>query len=306
MKPRLVEQFIGQGRAAPATASDGTRARCRRRNISWEQMFRCLETYRAQHGHCDVPFHEVYLQVRLGSWVAVQRQRYRRHELTSTKIRLLEGLGFSWSRHAAVWQEMSGRLAAFKARHGHCEVPPEAAGFPDLGQWVRMLRNQRREGRLAGARIRALDRMGFVWKLRRGVRWEKRYRELQGFQRKFGHCEVPTDCPAWPQLNAWLNDQRLFFREKKLSAAHLRRLEALGVSMNPLERRLEARLAELADFQARHGHTRVPARYGPNPKLGRWVHNQRHFFRRGKLAPAIAARLNALGFTWGRARAKRS
>jgi hypothetical protein len=53
-------------------------------------------------------------------------------------------------------------------------------------------------------------------------------------------------------------------------------------------------------FKENQGHCGVPDRWSENPELGRWVANQRQTFRKGKLSEERVARLEALGFEWGR------
>jgi hypothetical protein len=60
-----------------------------------------LQEYRKQHGHCMVPtqFPE---NAKLGRWVHTQRFQHRlmlkgrKSSMTEERVKLLEGLGFSW------------------------------------------------------------------------------------------------------------------------------------------------------------------------------------------------------------------
>mmetsp|Transcript_17831 Transcript_17831/g.25268 ORF Transcript_17831/g.25268 Transcript_17831/m.25268 type:complete len:522 (-) Transcript_17831:123-1688(-) len=66
----------------------------------------------------------------------------------------------------------------------------------------------------------------------------------------------------------------------------------------------EERYTELQHFKSEHGHTRVPARYKSNPKLGRWVMTQRRQFTvlmqgfPSALTTERMNRLNDVGFAW--------
>ena len=61
----------------------------------------------------------------------------------------------------------------------------------------------------------------------------------------------------------------------------------------------ERRLKELEAFKREHGHCNVPSNYSPNMVLARWVSYIRHRKQSGHLvAPALARRLDGLGFTW--------
>jgi hypothetical protein len=73
----------------------------------------------------------------------------------------------------------------------------------------------------------------------------------------------------------------------------------------PREAAWEAQLARLAAYKAEYGDCSVPKRWAEDPRLGKWVNNQRHLKRkldRGEPSKAMtaerAARLTALGFVW--------
>jgi hypothetical protein len=57
----------------------------------------------------------------------------------------------------------------------------------------------------------------------------------------------------------------------------------------------EKMFKRLAAFRRKHGHCRVPVRYGPDRRFGNWVSLQRQWALRGKLTPSRRRRLLALG-----------
>jgi len=58
------------------------------------------------------------------------------------------------------------------------------------------------------------------------------------------------------------------------------------------------RFREFEAFVAEKGHARVPARWKPNPSLGRWVAHQRELAREGLLEPDRKRKLEKLGLEW--------
>ena len=62
---------------------------------------------------------------------------------------------------------------------------------------------------------------------------------------------------------------------------------------------------QLCEYKAKFGHCRVPTLYSDNPKLGKWVANQRYKFKlhqEGKPSSMTAERiqeLESVGFQWG-------
>lgn len=64
---------------------------------------------------------------------------------------------------------MYERLVAFHREKGHCRVPQNYKGDPQLASWVKNLRRNRRPGKiLCEENVRKLDAIGFCWESRAG------------------------------------------------------------------------------------------------------------------------------------------
>lgn len=122
----------------------------------WDERFRRLCLWRAQHGHCAVPI----AQGDLGIWVSKQRQLKKKRKLSQDKIDRLNSLAFTWSTTDADWDDKFKRLTAWRRRNGHCSVPFNEG---ELGWWVNTQRQCKRKGKLSGSRQKELDSIGFVW-----------------------------------------------------------------------------------------------------------------------------------------------
>lgn len=103
----------------------------RGRDAVWAQRIQSLEAYKAQHGHCRVPYS--YLDdPQLAKWVMKQRgemkalKEGKKSQLTDVRIAQLDGLGF-WDSdyHAIVAASVS--LVASNAASSAGTVDPEAA-----------------------------------------------------------------------------------------------------------------------------------------------------------------------------------
>ena len=103
---------------------------------------------------------------------------------------------------------------------------------PQLGDWVTNQRAFNRRGLLTTARTRRLESLGFDWDPHASA-WEEMYAELQGFKEEYGHCKIPANWTENPQLYNWVKKQRQRKRNNKLSANHVRRLDALAVQRAP-------------------------------------------------------------------------
>ena len=197
----------------------------------WEEMFRKLEEFKEEHGHCNVPDHNKK-NPQLGVWVVHQRVAKAEEKLTPERERRLEGLGFAWSTSKDErWEEMFRQLREFKKEHGHCRVPFRYKKNPQLGMWVNTQRaHAKQKGKLAPERERRLERLGFVWRKSRNERWEEMLWQLEDFQMEHGHCNVPKHYKKNPKLGNWVRHQREAKFKGKLPPKRERRLKKLGFS----------------------------------------------------------------------------
>ena len=144
--------------------------------LSWEEMFRKLEAYKSEFGHCLVQRKEGSL----GIWVNRQRALYRQKELDEHKVKELNSIGFVWqvrqprkyktisscklpTKNDIKFDMMVEKLKAFKQVNGHCCVPQRYAEDPALGRWVKTKRNHKKRGLLSEQKVSRLDEIGFEW-----------------------------------------------------------------------------------------------------------------------------------------------
>ena len=118
----------------------------------------------------------------------------------------------------------------------------------------------------------------------RHEQWNARSRELEAFKAEHGHCSVPQKHGT---LGGWVNSQRTAHNGGTLSEERVRRLDDIGFDWGkargprgtPLS--WDERFDELMKYKAEHGHCNIPQSTG---SLGKWVDNQRHQKRKGKLS----------------------
>jgi superfamily II DNA or RNA helicase len=276
-------------------------------DLQWREMFERLKEYHAANGDADVPFRWKN-DLKLAAWVSHQRERRKRETLSDEEIKLLDSLGFTWkSRDVGTWEDRLAEVAAFKAKHGHCEMPMNMPDNPKLGRFVNNMRTQRNSGRLSADRIAKLDALGFAWgsSSREEVAgaginraWKKRFDELLQYRNAHGNCDVPNEWCENPQLGHWVNHQRGFYKRGKLHPERQRRLDEIGFDWHS-DSRLEewaTRFAQLKAYKDRFGNCRVPVKWQENPQLGKWVAKQRHELKKGRLSPEKVQMLHEIGF----------
>lgn len=129
--------------------------------------------------------------------------------------------------------------------------------------------------------------------------WQQRYRQLEEFKKKYGHCNVGcTSLSANRQLGRWVKEQRELYVQIQImdnekpkpsftttEQKHIEQLEKLGFEWNLdyKERgnaRWLARYEELVEFKKIHGHCNVLNRkMSKNNRLGTWVGKQRNGYK---------------------------
>ena len=294
----------------------------------WDEMFRALQKFREDKGHCRVPGRWPK-NPKLVSWVATQRARKAAGELSAERIARLDELGFAWrvysteaqptpespGEHEVAWHQMLSELQAYKEEHGNCKVPAQWSKNPKLARWVATQRQTKKSGKLIPERVAALDAIGFEWVIgrgqaqstsqRRGITlsnaqlWEERFLALQKYKQAHGNCLVPQRWKADRRLAAWVSDQRIARNKNRLDAERVRRLDELGFNWNPVGTKWEAMFQQLMKFKQEHGHTNVPQRSGKYAALGTWVRNQRGAKRdKRPIMVERTKRLDEIGFVW--------
>lgn len=127
------------------------------RDSVWNEGFKKLLDYKAEHGNVDVPKHP---NTKIGTWVSVQRKAKSRGEISEERLQQLNEIGFVWDAHESRWDERFRELCAYKDTHGHLNIPTSSTG---LGSWVHIQRRAKRNGKLPAEKIRRLDEVGFAW-----------------------------------------------------------------------------------------------------------------------------------------------
>jgi hypothetical protein len=287
----------------------------------WDRHFQQLLAFRDRHGHCRVP--STWQEAPgLAVWVVAQRNYKATHRLAAGRVARLEEIGFLWDGDEglradwdAEWEAMFTALAQWKEQHGTFRVTLQQQ--PQLSRWADTQRYMRGTGTLRAERQARLDALDFPWDMSAWktvrtepsptleARWQHRLEQCARFKERFGHCLVPRPFPEDPALSDWVHNQRGLRARGRLSAERIARLEAIGFAWQSDRRQApvnaaawERRYAELARFQAAHGHCRPSWYEGETKSLAEWVSTQRVAHRQKKLLPDRHARLDRLGVQW--------
>ena len=133
-------------------------------NTQWMKMYQRLIAYKKQHKTTSVPRHYNEDQ-QLGSWVDIQRQRYKSNKLSIERINYLESIGFVWKIRCdyVPWIEMYERLVAYKQHNQSTRVPQKYKEDPPLSNWVHKQRRMYNKEKLSARQVESLNSIDFVW-----------------------------------------------------------------------------------------------------------------------------------------------
>ncbi len=281
----------------------------------WEVMFAQLEEFYSKTGDSNVP--QKYKPNRkLGWWVTTQRRNRRKNKLSLDQIARLDALKFAWSPittgrprglrqdgatmpKADRWEEMLAALKSFKTQYGHCRVPQHFKDNRQLADWVSRLRISRNKGKLPPEREKILTDLGFDWNPI-ATKWDAMFQSLVEYKKRFGHTNVRQKSREYPELAAWVANERYDKKKNKpISASRAARLDELGFTweFNPAFT-WEDMFNALLEFKEIYGHCNVPQHWKENKRLGKWVNTQRTARKRGKITPERETKLNDIGFAW--------
>ncbi len=239
--------------------------------ISFEERLEELKAFKEEHKHLRVTSSH---DKSLASFCMQARSAKAAFTMTEEKVKALDEIGFEWqgartkaSRKFSFEQRLE-QLKAFKEKHKHLRVTN--ALDKSLASFCSQARSAKAKPSNGGLlmteeRIKALDELGFVWKLREKSPFEARVEQLKEFKEKHGHLIVTTAHDK--SLAAYCSNIRYKRAKEKgqssasgvpLSEEKIRILDEIGFEWNPNPNRqrvtFEDRLDQLKAFKEEHGH----------------------------------------------------
>ena len=198
----------------------------------WNQGLAIGRAYRDQNGSInDVTRSTTYRDFPLGAWLNDRRHERRTGRLSPDRIAALDELGIDWDRSQWNWDKGIEACRDY-ANHNGSIAPIRTGetydGFP-IGRWVHARRQDRKNGRLSGERIHALDELGMVWDPR-GKAWQQGFAMCQAYWNEFGSIEKvkPAETYRGFPIGRWLADRRRSHNAGYLAEDRVAALEELG------------------------------------------------------------------------------
>jgi hypothetical protein len=198
-----------------------------KKNSKWNEMYRKLEEYKAQHGHCDVKRQLTKREkemdpdlAALSQWVGKIRNEGRKAESDSErmmepyKVVALNRLGFDWAPRDNAWMQNYERVKVYLEKNPG-RLPQRRKS--ELGVWANgqiieynkfMAGNSK--AYITQHKIDLLNKINFPWDRMQNT-WMERYQALKEFHSKYGHCRV-TKTNEDQVLYRWVTKERMKYR----------------------------------------------------------------------------------------------
>lgn len=280
----------------------------------WQRMYQLAAAYAQRHGDLRIPHDYVTEEhVRLGSWLAHQRELYRKQALTPQRVNRLEQLGICWAPNQSRRQEYLQAAQAYHQATGGLDIPADCTTETGLrlGAWLANQRKRYRAGTLSSRRIRELEALGVQWEPPSPDRWEEMFSLARAYYQDHGHLRIGVSYVTEDgrALGRWIAQQRRKFRRGagegvRTAQEHQKhRLDEIGMVWDPYWERWWEKYQVAKTYYQAHGHLNLPVNYVTEEgvKLGMWLSSQRQAMRGNPnflMTPERKALLDQIGMHW--------
>ncbi|OEU21618.1 hypothetical protein FRACYDRAFT_181025 [Fragilariopsis cylindrus CCMP1102] len=132
-----------------------------------------------------------------------------------------------------------------------------------------------------------------------------RFQQLVAYKEQHQNTKVPYNYKENPKLGRWAYQQRSLYNRGELPSDRIDVLKSIGfvwVGIKGIAATHQIKwmnmFQELVAYKEQHQNTKVPFNSKENPKLGRWVSQQRCSYSRGELPSDRIDELNKIDFVW--------
>ncbi len=241
----------------------------------------------------------------LGIWQGSQRQYYKKGNLDTERIKILEAIGFKWDQLEEAFEKGFQETLRYKEQTGDANTlsfykTPD--GY-NLGNWQGTQKMIYRSGTMDTERIKRLEEIGFKWDTFEEL-FEKGFQATLRYKEQTGNANVPNNytTPDGFNLQGWQAMQRANYKRSKLDAEKINSLEEIGFKWMRIEDKFERGFQATVKYKEQTGDANTPANYITHDgyNLGVWQNAKRqsYKFKNNRLDSEQIKRLEEIGFKW--------
>ena len=259
-------------------------------------MTELLIQYKVKNGDCHIPTgtskytrqerERLGVSDDLANWAVRQRRQYRgsnskganiSSNSLSTRIIILESIGFMWSCRESQWQRSFNKLELYGKRHGG-DLTIRIQDDLRMYTWIEQQRKAYKKGLMSIEREDLLREIEFSFDPK-DVKWRTNHENLCLYHEEHGDTLVPLidDEGKSNYLGQWVARQRRLYHDGVLMDGRIEALNDIGFSWEPAAESWDRYYTQLCNFYKEHNHTRVPRSMG---SLWIWVDRQRRSYRK--------------------------
>ena len=164
-------------------------------------------------------------------------------DLTDERVRLLNDLGFVWSRRTNTWNENFNRLVKWKETHGSCHIPDDSKD-PDLVALHKWISDQR-------------------------VHYKRLILEDEGMSSDDPSATEGKDFEEKESYSNGASKKRSKRKPPKLSQDRIEMLKGIGFEFDSRDAKWLQKLEVLMKYKQSQGDFLVPSSYPEDPTLSK-------------------------------------
>ena len=284
-----------------------------RYHSTWEKAYALACEYKKNNGNLDIPV--AYISddgCHLGRWIRRQKDKYE--TLSLDRKKKIDNLGLI-IKSEDPWNKKFSLVEQYFLEHGNVNIP---ASYVVEGVWIaRWLSEQvaRMRGKPTGRtktlktlseeQIKKLESVGISAELTRNdILWEEQYEDAKKFYQTNGNLAVPKGylSSSGKNLGAWIQRQRKYYRENKLTEEQIKKLSIIGMVWE-FDDPWEVGYEHAKEYFRNFGNLCVESGFvcEDGYRLGNWISNQRYAYsgkaRKGLTQEQID-KLTSIGMVW--------
>ena len=223
----------------------------------WIIKYNIAAAYYEHNGNLEIPEKFKTLNgyehdengINLGTWLATQRQSYKKEKLSPERINLLKTIGMRFEiKYNDGWNKNYALAKNYYEHNGNLEIPEKFKtlnGYEhdengiNLGKWLHKQRQSYKKEKISPERINLLKDIGMCFETRdNNNEWNKNYSLAKNYYEHNGNLEIPEKFKTLNgyeydengiNLRRWLAVQTQLYQKARLSTERINLLENIGI-----------------------------------------------------------------------------
>lgn len=250
--------------------------------IAWDNAYDHAEDFYLLFGHLDVNYtYQSPDGFALGKWMAYMRDKYAKGKLQAEIIERFNRVHMIWEK-TDPWKKRFTLAERYYEEHGNLDMPTDyVMDGIWIGQWLKeqrqIKRGQIKNKQLSEEQIRKLESIGMFWENKQDKAWMEMFEEVKQYYHEHGNCCIPSAYTSTKgtKLGSWLQRQRSFAEQGKLSDERVKLLQTVGAFDRKMddEDMWSIMYPAAKEYFEENGDLLVPPNYVTSSglNLGKWI-----------------------------------